>query len=204
MTIDAHHAYAKGTDENFASSDNQFDVIVVNAPSSSSSLPPSGENLSDWIFGDDFQTWLLSMSVTETITIINSGHAPIENVTGFDGPREEFIVTASSHVHGTAALIHPYDELEAKPLQSTFVMILYDDFTEGMSRFFRSNNAHFDMDMIKRLSPRVGVMRSRPTLRCTMTAPCISITFGRYARGNRGPVGLRTVWENHTRHVWIF
>ena len=164
MTIDAYHAYAKGTDENFASSDGQFDVIVVNAPSSSSSLPSSGKHLSDWIFGDDFQTWLFSMGATETITIINSGHAPIENVTGFDGPREEFIVTASSHGHGTAALIHPYDELEAKPLQSTFVVVLYDDDTEGMSRFFRSNNAHFDMDLIKKLTSRAGVLRSRPTL----------------------------------------
>ena len=52
----SHNAFAEGMDEHLASSDNQFDVIVVNAPPYSSSFPFAGENLNDWIFGDDFQT----------------------------------------------------------------------------------------------------------------------------------------------------
>ena len=159
MTIDAYNAYKLASEEDFAMSADQYDVMLIDIPS-------SNENIAQTMFGEKFHLWLLSMSTDESVFVINAGHAPTK-ATLTKSTREQFILTASRYHDDNVYqyyLLHPYDESFAKPLQSTFLLCLTNDESVAAARFFRTNNAHFDLDMATRLAKRVGSLFYQPTI----------------------------------------
>lgn len=141
-------------EEDLVSEKLAYDVILVDIPAYDQ------ENLTFLLLHRHLAAM---MREEDSLLVVSSGSAPsLVNQKDEDVSRDVFIrqLTRPSVKGGLAyQFATVYDEPLAVPLASAFILGFQSDASHAYDRFFRTNSATFDLDMIQRLVPNTGYGR---------------------------------------------